>query len=170
MSVPFPTPDGPAITITPGTRAGWGSAPSGRRRLAPAQQRDELAALALGQPAERLARRDPALGQDLVDLHAPVLGDREQQIEYLRGHHIIGRLEQQLVDRLAARFQVALELSPTAADVVRALQRLHPLDERPLGRGDGLLERFTDRRHGRRLYIVGPGDQGLAAEFGSTSS
>ena len=42
------------------------------------QQGDQLRALALGQPADRLARRDAAVGEDLVDLHAPVLGDGEE--------------------------------------------------------------------------------------------
>ena len=71
--------------------------------------------------------------------------------------------QQQLVDRLAAGLEVALELRAAAADVVRALQRLHPLHERSLGRSDGLGGRFADRRHGRRLYILGRGDQGQIA-------
>src|SRR6185437_16952255 len=105
---------------------------TGRREAgcsAAAQQRDELAALALGEPAESLARRDPALAQDLVDLHAPVLGDGEQQIKHLGRLQIIWRIEQQLVDRSAAGFEVALELRAAAADVVRSLQRLHALHE-----------------------------------------
>jgi len=56
----------------------------GAAGLAPAHERDELAALALRETAQRLAGRDPALRQDLVDLHAPVLRDREQQVEDLQ--------------------------------------------------------------------------------------
>ena len=48
--------------------------------------------------------------ENLVDLHATVLGDREQHVEDLRGLEELGRVEQQLVDRMAARFEVALEL------------------------------------------------------------
>src|SRR5690349_19254378 len=105
---------------------------TGRReadRSAAAQQRDQLAALALGEPAEGLARRDPALAQDLVDLHAPVLGDGEQQVEHLGRLQIVRRIEQQLMDGRAARLEVALELRATAPDIVGTLQRLHALHE-----------------------------------------
>src|SRR5436190_12421931 len=41
-----------------------------------AEVRDELVALALGEPADGLARRNPALREDAIYLHAAVLGDR----------------------------------------------------------------------------------------------
>ena len=67
---------GPVMTKTRATRG------SGRQ-LSP-QQRDELGALPRREPADRLARRDAALREDLVRLHAAVLRHREQQVEDLR--------------------------------------------------------------------------------------
>jgi hypothetical protein len=110
------------------------------------------------------------LGQDLIHLHATILGHGQQQIEDLRGLQIIRRLEQQFVDRLAARFEITLELSPSAADIVRALERLHALRQRAFRRSQGFEERFTDRRHPRRLYIVRRPDQAQSAQFDSTST
>ena len=74
-----------------------------------AQHRDELGALARREAADRLRRRDAAELQDLVDLHAPVLRYREQQVEDLRRMHVLGRLEQQVVDADLAGLEVALE-------------------------------------------------------------
>src|SRR5687768_998644 len=99
MSVPLPTPEGPVITNT---------RPIGRALAA--QHRDELGALALREAADRLARRDAALDEDLVDLHAPVLGDGEQHVEDLGGLDVLRRLEQEVVDLRAAALEVPLEL------------------------------------------------------------
>src|SRR4051794_13755334 len=93
ISVPLPTPEGPVITKTRGTAAGWVAGSD----LA-AQHRDELGALALREAADRLRRRDTALHEHLVDLHAPVLGHRQKHVEDLRGLDVLGRLEQQVVD------------------------------------------------------------------------
>ena len=41
--------------------------------------------------------------EDLVDLHAAVLRDREQHVEDLRGLDVLGRLEQQVVDARRGR-------------------------------------------------------------------
>ena len=49
-----------------------------------AEHRDELGALTRGETADRLRGRDAAELQDLVDLHAPVLRNRQQQVEDLR--------------------------------------------------------------------------------------
>src|SRR5215207_7090862 len=95
ISVPLPTPDGPVITNTRGMRAGFWK---GEGVLLPAQHRDELGALALREAADRLARRDAALHEDLVDLHAPVLRHRQQHVEDLRGLDVGRRLEQEIVD------------------------------------------------------------------------
>src|SRR5436305_14058821 len=92
-------------------------------RLSP-EHRDELRALALGQPADGLARRDAALGEDLVGLHAAVLGNGEQHVEHLRRLDVLGWVEQQLVDRNAAPLEVALELRAPSANVVSAPQRV----------------------------------------------
>src|SRR3954454_10453932 len=160
MSVPLPTPEGPVITNTRGTRL----------ELA-AQHRDELGALALREAADRLRRRDAALNQHLVDLHAPVLGDREQHVEDLRGLDVLGRLEQQVVDPRAAGLEVTLELGAARTDLVRALKGFHPLDEGALGRCHARPGRGLRRwRHGRRVYIADACEQDVAAEFSFTST
>src|SRR4051812_32833456 len=121
MSVPLPTPEGPVTTNTLTGRA-----------LAP-QERDELAALALGQAADRLRRRDPALREDAIHLHAPVLRHRQQQIEDLGRLEVLGRVQQQPVDLRAAGLQIPLEGGSARADLVRSLKRVHTLRQRPLG-------------------------------------
>ena len=90
---------------------------------------DELGALALGQAADRLARRDAALREDLVDLHAPVLRDREEHVEDLGGLDPLRRVEQELVDRRARALEIALELRALGTDLVRALERIHALGQ-----------------------------------------
>src|SRR5215217_4422213 len=161
MSVPLPTPEGPVITKTLATPGG---------RLA-AQHRDELGALALREAADRLARRDAALHEHLVDLHAPVLRDGEQHVEDLGRLDVGGRLEQEVLDLGPAALEVALELRATRADLVRALEGFHPLDEAALGRGHARLGRSLRRwRHGRRVYIAKPRSQGSSHEFGCTST
>src|SRR5262245_34394868 len=161
MSVPLPTPDGPVITKT---RA------KGTRRLAP-QHGYELGALALRQAADRLARRDAALHEHLVDLHAPVLRDGEEHVEDLRGLDVGRRLEQQVVDLHPAGLEVALELGAARTDLVRALEGFHALDEAALGRGHARLGGgLRRRRHGRRVYISETTRQGSSREFVCTSS
>src|SRR4030081_1690763 len=96
ISVPFPTPEGPVMTKTCPT---WDEG-RGASKLTP-QHRDELRALALGQAADGLARRDTALREDLVGLHAPVLGNGQQHVEHLGRLDVGRRVEQELVDRKA---------------------------------------------------------------------
>src|SRR3712207_4717055 len=95
ISVPLPTPDGPVITNTSDTPE------------SAAQHGDQLGALALRQPADRLARRDAALQEDLVDLHAPVLGHREQHVEDLGRLDVFGRIQEQVVDADSTALEVA---------------------------------------------------------------
>src|SRR5450631_3245740 len=105
MSVPLPTPEGPVMTNTRAISATLlprSVEPSGASAV---EQRDQLASLALGKPADRLARRDAAVNEDLIDLHAPVLGNRQQHVEHLGGLHILRRVQQQRVDRAAAGLQ-----------------------------------------------------------------
>src|SRR5437764_1789638 len=118
IRVPFPTPEGPVITKTLLTAAPL-----------TAQHRDQLGALALREAADGLARRDPALLEDLVGLHAAVLGDGQEHVEDLRGLHPRGRIEQQPVDRGPAGLEVPLELRAAGPDLVGALERLHSLHQ-----------------------------------------
>src|ERR1700720_3107859 len=135
MSVPLPTPEGPVMTNTRAKArtlvvvedAASHRAQRPRSRWPAAlvmQQRDELAALALGEPADGLAGRDAAVSEDLVDLDAPVLGDGEQHVEDLGGLDVLGRLEQQRVDRAPAGLEVALELCALDTDLVGAGERI----------------------------------------------
>src|SRR4051794_5205519 len=123
ISVPLPTPDGPVMTKTRATASAAG------RAALPAQLADELAALTLRQAADRLARRDAALLEDLVDLHPAVLRDGQQHVEDLRRLDVFRRVEQERLDRYPAGFQVLLQLRSAGANLVRALERIHPLQE-----------------------------------------
>src|SRR3954466_6050805 len=146
MSVPLPTPEGPVTTSTLNV--------SGTPGLA-AQVRDELAALAVVQAADRLRRRDPALREDAVHLHTPVLRDRQQQVEDLGRLEVLGRVEQQSVDLRATGLEVPLEGGSARADLVRTLKRIHALRQRALGsRTRRLLRRGLGGggRHAARLY------------------
>ena len=67
------------------------------RRL-PGKTPGEFGALALGQAAESLAGRDPTAVQDIGDLHAPELGEREQHVEHLCRLKVRWRVEQQRAD------------------------------------------------------------------------
>src|SRR4029077_18429149 len=106
MSVPLPTPEGPVITIT----LGIGSGPRARPVSAPPHELDELAPLALGQTANGLARRDLALREDFVDFHPTVFRYGEQKVENLGGFQVVRGPKQQLLDRLPAALEVALQL------------------------------------------------------------
>ena len=85
---------------------------SGARRASRSavEHRDQLGALALGQAADRLAGRDAAVREDLVDFHAPVFRDGEQHVEYLGGFKELRRVQQQLMDGVATRLEVPLQL------------------------------------------------------------
>src|SRR5271166_3570709 len=130
------------------------------------KQADQLRALTLGEPADRLAGRDPAVNEDLVDLDAPVLRDGQQHVEDLGRLDVLRRVEQQRVDRPAARLQVPLELSPLDADLVGSGEGVHPLVERALWSGGGVCGRRAGRRHhGRRVYTPAGLDQAKDVEF-----
>src|SRR5207244_9359097 len=93
----------------------------------PVQQRGQLASLALRQAADRLRGSDPAVGEDLVDLHPAVLGDGQEHVEYLGRLDVLGRIEQERVDRESAGLGVALELGPLYPDLVGSRERIHSL-------------------------------------------
>src|ERR1700728_807063 len=75
-------------TVMPAAATTAHSAPAGSA----VQHRDELGALALGEPADRLARRDAAVREDLVHFDAAVLGDGQQHVEDLRGLEVFRRV------------------------------------------------------------------------------
>src|SRR3954453_18504962 len=120
MSVPLPTPLGPVTTRT-------------ATAALSAQETDELAALALGQAADRLRRRDPALREDAIHLHAPVLRHRQQQVEDLGRLQVLRRVEEQAVDLRATGLQVPLQGGCGRGRLFRSLNRVHTLRQRSLG-------------------------------------
>src|SRR4051794_41457223 len=105
MSVPLPTPLGPVTTRT-------------AMAALSAQVGNELAALALGQAADRLRRRDPALREDAVHLYAPVLRHRQQQVEDLGRLEVLRRVQEQAVDLRASGLQIPLQGGSARADLV----------------------------------------------------
>src|SRR6187551_2563432 len=147
ISVPLPTPDGPVITNTfdmtaSENQAGRPDAGSvacsarerprtqrcaGLQPPLPAELGDELCPLALGKAADRLRGRNAALVEDAVGLDSAVLRYRQQHVEDLGGHHVLGRIQEQRVDARLARFQILLELGAGGADVVGPLESVHPL-------------------------------------------
>src|SRR5579863_1271163 len=93
--------------------------------LPAAHQVDELGALPLRQATDRLAGRDAAVREDLVDLDAAVFRNGQEEVEDLRGLEERRRVEQQFVDRGAAGLQIPLQLGSPGANVVSALERVH---------------------------------------------
>jgi hypothetical protein len=137
-----------------------------------AQIRDELTALPLREAADRLARRDPALSEDPVHLHAPVLRDGEKEIEDLCGKEIFRRIEQQSVDLRTTGFEVSLEGCAPGTDLVCTLQRIHALSQRTLGsRTHRLLRgRLGGGRHAARFYTrTAARQRGQRLFFGNSS-
>src|SRR5687767_10868138 len=129
MRVPLPTPDGPVITKTRAAMYGNTTPRAGRMPPAglAAEHLHQLGALALGESADRLRRGDPALGQDLVRLDPAVLRDGEDHVEDLGGHDPFGRIEEEAVNLFLASLEIAFQLRPAGANVVRSAECLHPL-------------------------------------------
>src|SRR5262249_36955522 len=133
------------------------------------EKRDELGALALREAADRLARRDPALVEDPVCLHAPVLRDREDHVEGLRRVDVFGRVEEKRLDLHLPGLEVALQLRALAADLVRTPQSPHPLVVGPLGNAGGCLDGGRGHRRAR-VYPRPIEAQGNSAVFRPNSS
>src|SRR6187397_2260097 len=121
MSVPLPAPDGPEMTNSLGSRRPGSARP---------EERDELVALALGETADRLGLTDPALVEAARRLDAAELRQREQHVEHLRRHQVLGGSRQHLACRHIAGLELALEARSLHPDRIRAAQRLHALVER----------------------------------------
>src|SRR6476620_7416824 len=132
MSVPLPAPDGPVTTKT---------------GLSVVEEPNQLVPLAVGEAADRLRLADAALVEQTGGLHAAELRNRHQHVEDLGGRHVLGWLAEDLLDRDAPGLQVLLQLGALDADVVRSLQRFHPLVERP----DRSLHRSLGGHHERRI-------------------
>src|SRR3954452_5873263 len=107
--------------------------------------------------------------QKIVYLYATSFGNSEEHVEHLRRLDEVGRLHQQQVDAGAAGLEVTLERRPLRPDLVRALERLHALDEGTLwsSRG-GLGGRLRRWRHGRRVYSAGSRRQGVPGKLAFT--
>src|SRR3954453_11041037 len=133
--VPLPAPDGPVTTKTfPGARLA-------------VEEANQLVPLTVREAADGLRLADPALVEQARGLDTAELRYRHQHVEDLRGRDELRRLRQNLVDRDVAGLQILLQLSALDADVVRPLQCLHALVQRP-NRG---LHLGLGRHHERRI-------------------
>ena len=90
------------------------------------EELDELGALALGEAAHRLRLTDAAL----VQVAAAARRTPERPSACRKPSRSTRTRAEQDVSICVPRFQVALELRASDADVVRTLERLHPLIER----------------------------------------
>src|SRR5204863_6319998 len=150
MRVPCPSPEGPVTTRTPPMPRGG--------RLA-AEVGDQLVPLALGEPADRLARRDPALREDAIHLHPAVLGDGQEQVEDLGREEVLRRVQQEALDLHATGLKIALEPRPAGADLVGALERIHALCQGTLGSRSSVMlrRRLRGGRHAAAIvHTVSP--------------
>src|SRR4051794_3970970 len=136
MSVPLPAPDGPVTTNT-GRTVG----------LPVVEEANQLVPLSVGQAADRLRLADAALVEQARCFHATELRHRHQHVEHLRGRDELGWLAEDLFDRDRARLQILLELCTLDTDVIRSLERFHPLVER----ADGSLYLCLRRHHERSI-------------------
>src|SRR5947208_1374200 len=120
ISVPLPAPDGPVTT----TREG---------RLLPVEEVNQLRALPVGQAADGLGLADAARVQEARRLHAAELRHSHQDVDYLRRRHVLGWVAENRLDPHATVLQILLQLRAPDTYVVRPLQRVHSLVERPQG-------------------------------------
>ena len=123
--VPFPAPEVPVTTMT------------GPREALPLKEADQLGPLAVRETSHGLRLADPGLCEEAAGLHPPEFGHGHEDVEDLRGCDVLRRPAEDLFDPRLAVFQVPFELSTLDPDVVRALERVHPLVARP-GRRLGL--------------------------------
>src|SRR4029077_15568907 len=117
MSVPLPAPDGPVTTMTDGALL--------------VEEVNQLRALTIRKTTNGLGLTDPARVEEARSLYTSELRDRHEDVDHLRGRHVLGRVDEELLDAHATAFEVLLELPATHPHVVRAFQCVHALIERP---------------------------------------
>src|ERR1051325_8912181 len=93
------------------------------------EEANQLRPPAVRQAADRLRLADAALVQEAGRLHPPELRDRHEHVEDLRRRDVLGRVFEDLLDARRAGLEVLLELRAPHADVIRSLERFHPLVE-----------------------------------------
>src|SRR2546423_3772613 len=135
ISVPFPAPDGPVTTITDVGLA--------------IEELGQLGALAIGEAADGLRLTDPARVEEARRLHTPELRYRHQDVDDLCRRHVLGRIVEDRLDSNAPVLEVLFQLRAPYPNVVRSLQRVHPLVEGPKR---SMRLRLRGRRHERRYY------------------
>lgn len=118
MSVPFPAPDGPEMTMS------LAMALRLRGRL---EELDQLPPLARSQTDDGLGRTHPALLEHLGGLDLSELGNRHDQVEDLGGVDVLGRVGQDVADVDAASLKLVFEACPLGANAVGTLERFHAL-------------------------------------------
>src|SRR5262249_3530956 len=99
-SVPFPAPEVPVTAITGKTaRAG----------PLPVEEANQLSALSVGEPTDRLRLADATHVQEARRLHPSELRHRHQHVEHLRGRDVLGGIAEDLLDGDASILQVLLQ-------------------------------------------------------------
>src|SRR5579862_2125540 len=134
ISVPLPAPEGPVTTMTEGGL--------------PVEEVNQLRALAIGEPADGLRLADATRVEEARRLHAAELRNRHEDVDHLRGRHVLGRIAEDHLDAHTTVFEVLLQLRATHAHVVRTLQCVHSLVERPEW---CVCLRLRGRRHERPI-------------------
>src|SRR5664280_2151741 len=154
MTVPFPAPEGPEITNT-------------EEMASPAEVREQLAALPLGEPADGLAGADAALFHDARRLDLAALRRRHQEVRDLGGEQVLRRFNEDVPEARRAALEVGLERRPAAADLIGPGQRVHALVERTLG---GRIELLRGGGHRAEVYVRRGGQfNSIAAQNGALS-
>src|ERR1700746_898752 len=134
INVSLTATEGPADTITDGALL--------------VEEVNQLRALPVGQPAHGLGLADPARVQKPCRLHAAELRNRHEDVDHLCSRHVLGWIAEDLLDVDATVLQVLLQPRATHANVVRALQCVHSLIERP---ERFMRLRLRGRRHERPI-------------------
>src|ERR1051326_1770389 len=108
INVPLPAPDGPVTTMSEGALL--------------VEEVNQLRALTVGETTDGLGLTDPARVEEARSLHTSELRDRHEDVDHLRGRHVLGRVAEDLLDAHPALLQVLLKLRATHANVKKDLK------------------------------------------------
>jgi hypothetical protein len=130
-----------------------GAASRRARSRSAVEEPDQLVTLAFAQSADRLRRRDPALGEAARRLGWADLRQCQQEVIDLRCLCRLRWPGDDPLDLHPAQGEFLLQPCPAASDLVRVLQRTHALIERSPG---SRIARLA--RHGRILRDLSSAD------------
>ncbi len=104
-----------------------------RRASHSAEESDQLVALAFGQAADGLRRRDPTVGERASRPDRTNLRQRKEEVVHLRRLCALRRPGNDFLDPHPPRGKLPLQLRSADADLIRLPQGAHALVERPPG-------------------------------------